>query len=159
MQNTENAANSENVVTPKTSKIQSMIQLCRNYSENSATSIRKNDSEFLEEFVPLPDLDPDEFFIDVNGSRDCSSANANPNPQSFECPPKLEDMLYIVRQLREQRIAQMHPTLFHTFPTIEEADETPVSEANQATPQTERPRKRRRNDYSLNAISSALSKE
>ena len=77
------------------SRMDKLIDMCR--SKPSSLDSRPKDKLPSQDFVPLPDESSVQFVLDTKGEQ------VDFSEYCFDCPDKLENMLVLVRDLREQR--------------------------------------------------------
>jgi hypothetical protein len=111
----------------KKSKIERMIDLCRSRPRT------QRDPQYPDtDFVELPEDDPMLFTLDRKGE------DYDHTDMSFDCPDNIEDMLVVVRNLREQR----HRALAGFRYKAPTAISVPPEQASQSSSQQKLPRKR-----------------
>lgn len=123
-ESSSSAAVFEPVQSTPLGRVNSLIQIAR-----SGTSYAPAESTFLPDYVPLPDgMDDTTYTIDRNG---CVHGDADDNTpeDNMQCPDQLEDMLVIVRNLREKRY-MAHHNLASIMTQAEAEEAKPKQRAN-----------------------------
>eukprot|EP01034_Spumella_vulgaris_P037734 gene37734-46561_t len=92
---------------PSTSRINRMLDIARSSQNSSSSSSSQHSVEIQPDFIsitPYEDQQQSEFYtLDRDGDPSIACAVG----ASFECPQQLEDMLVIVRKLRDERMQRM----------------------------------------------------
>lgn len=107
----------------------SLLHIAR--SGTSYSKERSDAPNFLPDYVPLPEDDADEDnTYTIDRDPDGSSEKDNLEPTDFLCPDQLEDMLIIVRRLREARLEALHVA---TITPVQKERTVPKDRANNFT--------------------------
>ena len=120
----ESSSSSDPLQSTPLALVNSLIDIAR-----SGTSYAPSETTLLPDYVPLPVGDDDTTYtIDRNASVGSSVDDTSP-VDNMQCPEQLEDMLVIVRALREKQFAAHH-TLASIMTEAQAEEAKPKERAN-----------------------------